>query len=60
MEFDWSPEDAQFREDFPEKSERLGKVNVVVRKGPDGAMQVVETPLPPMRPDLQQVVAEMK
>jgi succinate dehydrogenase / fumarate reductase flavoprotein subunit len=50
---------AQFREDHPAKSERFGKVNFVVRKARDGAMEVVETPLAPMRDDLREVVKEM-
>ncbi len=51
---------AQFRDDFPAKSEQFAKVNVVVRKGPDGKMRVVQTPLPEMRADLKQVIEEMK
>ena len=51
---------AQFREDFPQKSDALGKVNVVIRRGADGRMQVIRTPLPEMRADLRQVVDEMK
>ena len=51
---------AQFRDDYPTKSEPFAKVNVVVRKGPDGKMTVVQTPLPEMRADLKQVIEEMK
>ncbi len=51
---------AQFRDDYPQKSEAFAKVNVVVKKGADGRMQVVQTPLPEMRDDLKQVIAEMK
>ena len=51
---------AQFREDFPAKSDRFGKVNVVVRRGPDGAMQIVQTPLTEIRADLKQIIEEMK
>ncbi len=49
-----------FREDFPNKTDRFGKVNVVTRKGPDGSMQVEEVPIPEMPDDLKQVIAEMK
>ena len=51
---------AQFREDYPEKSSTFGKVNMVTRKGPDGRMQVIETPLPDIRADLKLVIEEMK
>jgi succinate dehydrogenase / fumarate reductase flavoprotein subunit len=51
---------AQFREDFPEKSPEFGKVNMVVRKAQDGTMKLVRTPLPEVRPDLKQVIVEMK
>jgi len=51
---------AQFREDYPGKDETLGKLNIVVRQGPDGRMQVERRPLPPMPPELKQVIAEMK
>jgi succinate dehydrogenase / fumarate reductase, flavoprotein subunit len=51
---------AQFREDFPAKSEEFGKVNMVVSLGGDGAMRLSRRPLRPMRPDLAQVVEEMK
>jgi succinate dehydrogenase / fumarate reductase flavoprotein subunit len=49
-----------FRDDFPAKSDHFGKVNVVVRKGPDGAMQVEEVPIPPLPEELKQIIAEMK
>jgi len=51
---------AQFREDFPNKDEALGKVNIVVRKAADGSMQIRRDPLPPMPAELQRIVAEMK
>jgi succinate dehydrogenase / fumarate reductase flavoprotein subunit len=50
---------AHFRDDAPGKVEAFGKVNHVVRKGPDGAMQVQPAPVPPLREDLAQVVKEM-
>jgi succinate dehydrogenase / fumarate reductase flavoprotein subunit len=49
-----------FRDDYPGKSDHFGRVNVVVRKGPDGAMQVEEVPIPPMPEELKQIIAEMK
>jgi succinate dehydrogenase / fumarate reductase flavoprotein subunit len=49
-----------FREDFPEKSAELGKVNVVVRKGTEGRMEVSRVPIPGMPSALKQVIEEMK
>jgi succinate dehydrogenase / fumarate reductase flavoprotein subunit len=51
---------AQFREDFQEKSPQLGKINLVLRKGSDGAMQLRQEPLPPLPDYLKQVIEEMK
>jgi succinate dehydrogenase / fumarate reductase flavoprotein subunit len=49
-----------FRDDFPEKDPNYGKFNIVVRKGPGGEMQVTREPIPPMRPDLKQIIEENK
>jgi succinate dehydrogenase / fumarate reductase flavoprotein subunit len=51
---------AQFREDYPDKNEQFGKVNIEVRKGSDGSMQVVRKPLPQMPAELKQIIEEMK
>ncbi|HEY5036057.1 MAG TPA: fumarate reductase/succinate dehydrogenase flavoprotein subunit [Chthoniobacterales bacterium] len=51
---------AQFREDYPEKSAEFAKVNMIVSKGDDGAMQIRRDAIPEMREDLQQVIEEMK
>ncbi len=51
---------AQFRDDFPEKSDSFGKLNLVVKKGPDGAMQVRPEATVPMPPELAQIIEEMK
>jgi succinate dehydrogenase / fumarate reductase flavoprotein subunit len=51
---------AQFRVDYPEKDPAYGTFNVVVRKGPDGEMQVAREPLKPMPPELKQIIEEMK
>ncbi|MGO8968551.1 MAG: fumarate reductase/succinate dehydrogenase flavoprotein subunit [Myxococcaceae bacterium] len=48
-----------FREDFPDKDPAFAAVNVVVRKGPNGAMQVLQQPVPIMPPALKQVIEEM-
>ena len=49
-----------FREDFPEKSEDFGKINIGIRKSPDGKMQVSHIPKQKMRDDLQDIIKEMK
>ena len=49
-----------FREDYPEKDPAWGKVNVVIRKGPDGAMQLAREPIRPLPPGLQAVIEEQK
>jgi succinate dehydrogenase / fumarate reductase flavoprotein subunit len=49
-----------FREDYQQKAERFGKVNLVTRKGPDGKMQVEEVPIPELPPDLKQIIEENK
>ncbi len=51
---------AQFREDFPEKDPEWGKYNVVVKRGPDGAMVVEKKAIPPMPDELKAVIEEMK
>ncbi len=51
---------AQFRDDYPEKDARFGQVNIIIRKQPDGGMQVEQDPVRPMRDELKQVIEEMK
>jgi succinate dehydrogenase / fumarate reductase flavoprotein subunit len=51
---------AQFRADYPNKSDEFGKVNIVTKKGPDGRMQVSRVPLPPMPDELRQIIEEQK
>jgi succinate dehydrogenase / fumarate reductase, flavoprotein subunit len=51
---------AQFRDDYPEKDEGFSKVNTIVRKTPDGAMEVQLESLPEMPDYLKQVIEEMK
>jgi succinate dehydrogenase / fumarate reductase flavoprotein subunit len=51
---------AQFRVDFPDKDPTYGTFNVVIRKGTDGAMQVTREPIPPLPPELAQIIEEMK
>ena len=49
-----------FREDFPEKSEEYGKINIAIRKKGDGSMEVSKVPKAPLRDDLQGIINEMK
>jgi len=51
---------AHFREDHQGKDAASGKINVVVRHVPAGGMQVSRRAIPEMRPDLRQIVEEMK
>ena len=50
---------AQFRVDYPEKSEEWGKYNVTVRRGPDGTMQIERIPILEMPAELQEIITEM-
>ena len=49
---------AQFREDYPDKDERFSKVNTMISKAPDGAMQIRLEPLPEIPDYLKQIVEE--
>ena len=49
-----------FREDFPQKDPTQGTFNIVVRKGADGAMQLVKEPIPPLPAELARVIEEQK
>ncbi len=51
---------AHFRDDFPEKRPECATFNIIIRQGAEGQMQVTREPLPEMRPDLKQVIEEMK
>ncbi|MBK7858704.1 MAG: fumarate reductase/succinate dehydrogenase flavoprotein subunit [Archangiaceae bacterium] len=50
-----------FREDFPNKDEKgFGTFNHVIRKGPDGKMQLVQVPLTPMPQHLKDAIEQEK
>jgi succinate dehydrogenase / fumarate reductase flavoprotein subunit len=51
---------AQFREDYPNRDDALGKVNTIVSKAADGSMQVQLEPIPEMPDYLKQIIEEMK
>jgi succinate dehydrogenase / fumarate reductase flavoprotein subunit len=47
-----------FRDDHPEKDPAYGRFNIVIRKGPDGTMQLTREPIPEMPAELKQVIEE--
>ena len=51
---------AQFRDDYPKLDPALSKMNVVVRKGPDGAMRLERRPIPDIPGELKQIIEELK
>jgi succinate dehydrogenase / fumarate reductase flavoprotein subunit len=51
---------AHFREDYPQKDEKSGKFNLVIKKNEDGQMGLRQEPIPKIREDLQQIIEEMK
>jgi succinate dehydrogenase / fumarate reductase, flavoprotein subunit len=51
---------AHFREDYPNKDPEAAKFNIVLRKGSSGEMLLERQPLPPIPPELQQIIEEMK
>jgi succinate dehydrogenase / fumarate reductase flavoprotein subunit len=51
---------AHFREDYPEKNTELGRMSVMVRRGADGAMQVIRHQIPELPGELTAIVEEMK
>jgi succinate dehydrogenase / fumarate reductase flavoprotein subunit len=51
---------AHFREDFPQKDPEYGRFNIVIRKTPDGSMELFRDPIPEIRADLRQIIEEMK
>jgi succinate dehydrogenase / fumarate reductase flavoprotein subunit len=51
---------AHFREDRPSKSAELGKISMVIRKGPASEMQVARERVPEAPAELKQIIEEMK
>jgi succinate dehydrogenase / fumarate reductase flavoprotein subunit len=49
-----------FREDYPEKNPEYGTFNIVTRRRPDGSMDVTRVPLPPLPPELKQIIEDQK
>ena len=50
---------AHFRIDYPEKDAEAAKLNTIVRKAKDGSMEVVQTPVPALTDEQQQIIKEM-
>jgi succinate dehydrogenase / fumarate reductase flavoprotein subunit len=49
---------AQFRDDYPAKSDEYSSFNIVLQKGADGAMTLTRVSIPPIPPELRQVIEE--
>jgi succinate dehydrogenase / fumarate reductase flavoprotein subunit len=49
-----------FRDDYPEKDQNLGQVNISVVKNAAGEMEVLRKPKVVLRQDLQDIIDEMK
>jgi succinate dehydrogenase / fumarate reductase, flavoprotein subunit len=49
-----------FREDHPDKTVEFSTVNMMVKQGPDGAIQLSRIPIPPMPDELKAVIEEQK
>ena len=47
-----------FRDDHPEKDPAYATFNVLVRRGADGEMTISREPIPPLPPELQQIIQE--
>jgi len=51
---------AQFRDDYPTKDDAYGKFNLIVKRAPDGSMQVSREPIVPLSAEQTQIIQEMK
>jgi succinate dehydrogenase / fumarate reductase flavoprotein subunit len=49
-----------FRTDYPDKDPAFGTFNIVVRRAGDGFIELSRLPIPPMPPELKQVIEENK
>jgi succinate dehydrogenase / fumarate reductase flavoprotein subunit len=50
---------AQFRDDYPSKDPKFGRVHIIISKGSNGEMVVRQEPLREMPAELRQVIEEM-
>ncbi len=51
---------AHFREDYPQKEDAFGNINIFIQKDSDANMQVKSDPIPPMPDELKKIIEEMK
>ncbi len=51
---------AQFRDDYPTKSEECSKFNIVLSRAPDGSMRMTRQPVRELPAELKQVIEENK
>ncbi|MBI4908069.1 MAG: fumarate reductase/succinate dehydrogenase flavoprotein subunit [Acidobacteria bacterium] len=49
---------AHFRDDFPNKDPEASKFNIVIVKGPDGAMQLKRVPVVPLTEEHKKIIEE--
>jgi succinate dehydrogenase / fumarate reductase flavoprotein subunit len=45
-----------FRDDYPEKDPGFGAFNILLRRAPDGSMQISREPIAPLRADLAAII----
>jgi succinate dehydrogenase / fumarate reductase, flavoprotein subunit len=51
---------AHFRDDYPDKDSALGRISMVVKRGPGGSMRLVPELIPDLPGELTAVIEEMK
>ena len=51
---------AHFRDDFPSKDPTYGSFNTLIRKAPDGTMQISREPIVQTNDEHKQIIEEMK
>jgi len=51
---------AHFRDDYPAKEAAYGSFNTLIRKAPDGTMQIFREPIVPLNEEQKQIIEEMK
>ncbi|HZW05610.1 MAG TPA: hypothetical protein VFF65_00690, partial [Phycisphaerales bacterium] len=51
---------AQFRDDYPAKSDEYSKFNIVLKRAGDGSMSMSRQPVRDLPPELKQVIEENK
>jgi succinate dehydrogenase / fumarate reductase flavoprotein subunit len=49
-----------FRDDYPDKVAEFAKFNIVIRKAPDGSMQLERRPIPALPSELAAIIEEQK